>query len=128
MYGAPRFGAATRYRNVDIGSRVEGASPHRLIAVLFEELDKAIQTTLAALRQGDVVKRAARQSRALSILHALEASLDHEKGGEIAAGLATIYREARRLIVAGAQEDDPERIEKARDMVGEIAEAWARIG
>ena len=121
-------GAGARYRSIDMSSRLEGASPHRLVAILFEELVRAIETAQAADRQGDRGKRAERQSRALSILHALEASLDFEKGGEIAASLSSIYREARRLICAGARDAQPAMVEQARAMIADIAGAWEGIG
>jgi flagellar protein FliS len=120
-------GAGARYRNVDMSSRMEGASPHRLVQILFEELIKAIDTMLAAQRLGEAAKRSERQSRALSILHALETSLDFDKGGEIAANLATIYREARRLITLGGRESHPAPVEQARAMLAEIAGAWDDI-
>lgn len=121
-------GASARYRSVDVSSRVEGATPHRLVAILFEELLGAIEAAQAADRQGNRGKRAERQSRALSILHALEASLDFEKGGEIAAGLSSIYAEARRLISTAVRENRPELMEQARGMLGDIASAWNSIG
>jgi flagellar protein FliS len=120
-------GAGARYRNVDMSSRMEGASPHRLVQILFEELIKATDTMLAAQRLGEAAKRSERQSRALSILHALETSLDFDKGGEIAANLATIYREARRLITLGGREGHPAPVEQARAMLAEIAGAWDDI-
>ncbi len=121
-------GAGARYRSVDIASRVEGATPHRLIEVLFEELQQSIDTSVAALRRGELGRRGEAQARALSILHALEVSLDFDRGGEIARGLAAIYREARRLIVAGLRDGDPNRVMQASQMLGEIAEAWRAIG
>ena len=121
-------GAGARYRNVDVSSRLEGASPHRLVAILFEELLKAIEAAQAALRMGEAGRRAERQARALSILHALEASLDHEKGGEIATSLAAIYREARRLINLAARDNSAEPMEQARAMLADIASAWEVIG
>lgn len=121
-------GAGARYRNIDVSSQLEGASPHRLVAILFEELIKAIETVQAAQRHGDMGKRAERQARALSILHALEGSLDFERGGEIAANLASIYREARRLISASGRDNQPELIEQARFMLADIASAWGSIG
>lgn len=128
MQGYGGGGAGSRYRSLDMASKVEGASPHALIAVLFDELLLSLEATAAAQRSGDAAKRGPRQARALAILHALEASLDHEKGGEIAAGLAAIYRHARRETVAGVQEDAPERIDRARAMIAEISGAWAQIG
>lgn len=120
-------GAGARYRSVDVASRLEGASPHRLVQVLFEELLKAIDTMLAAQRMGQAARRSERQSRALSILHALETSLDFENGGEIAANLASIYREARRLITAGGRDGQPAPVEQARAILAEIAGAWDEI-
>jgi flagellar secretion chaperone FliS len=121
-------GAGARYRNIDVSSRVDGASPHRLVAILFEELIKAIETAQAAHRQSEMGKRAERQARALSILHALDASLDFERGGEIATNLSAIYRECRRLISLGGRDDRPELVEQARAMLADIAAAWETIG
>lgn len=121
-------GAGARYRNVDMSSRLEGASPHGLVAILFEELIRAIETSQAADRRGDRGKRAERQARALSILHALEASLDFDNGGEIATSLSSIYREARRLISVGARHGQPAMVEQARTMLADLASAWESIG
>lgn len=124
-----QFGAArARYQSIDLASRIEGASPHRLVAILFDELLKALDAMAAAARRGDYVQRGLRQSRALSILHGLEGSLDFEKGGDIAADLSTIYREARRLAINGGRENDPEMVMRARTMLYEIASAWESIG
>ena len=127
MFGTQTLGARARYRDADIAAQVEGASPHRLIAILFDELLLSLRATAAAVRQGDLAKRGPRQARALSILHALETSLDFAAGGEIAEGLAGIYREARRLTLQGVQQNDPLWIDRARELVDEIAGAWSSI-
>lgn len=124
MYGSAR----ARYMDIDIGARVEAASPHRLIAILFEELDKTFQAMGAAQAAGDRGRMLSSQARALNILHGLETSLDFERGGEIATGLAAIYREANRQLRAATHENDPEWIKRARAMVAEIGGAWAQIG
>ena len=122
------FGAArARYQSVDLASRIEGASPHRLVAVLFEELLKSLDALAAATRRNDHTQKGTRQSRALSILHGLESSLDHERGGEIADGLSKIYREARRLVMVAGRTNDVEAIMKARTMLEEISSAWDAI-
>jgi len=121
-------GAGARYRNIENASRVDGASPHKLIAILFEELLRAVEATRVAMERGDIARQADRQARALSILQALDASLDMERGGEVAVNLSRIYREGRRLIAAGAREKRPDMITRARDMLAEIASAWDNIG
>ena len=129
MYMAQaRFGAArARYQNVDLASRIEAATPHRLVGILLDELMKSLDAMAAACRVSDFVQRGQRQSRALSLLHGLEGSLDFEKGGDIAASLAAIYTQARRLVLAGARDNDSDTLLKAREMIGEIASAWDSI-
>ena len=120
--------AARRYAVVHSGSRIEGATPHALVKILFDELLIALDATALAERNGDRLKVSDKQARAMSILFALEASLDFDKGGDIATGLARIYREARRLLLVSAKEHDAAPVEQARAMVGEIADAWSQIG
>ena len=120
--------AARRYAAVHSGSRTEGATPHGLVKILFDELLLALDAAALAERQGDRMKVSDKQARAMSILFALESSLDFDKGGDISVGLAQIYREARRLLLVGAQEHSAEPVEQARDIVAEIAEAWTQIG
>ncbi|PTQ11534.1 flagellar export chaperone FliS [Sphingomonas oleivorans] len=121
-------GASARYRDIDVASRVEGATPHGLVAILFDELLKALEMLIVHQRQGDLARRNERQARALSILHGLEASLDFDRGGEIANSLSQIYREARRLIALGVRDGDVAPIEQARAMLADIAGAWTSIG
>lgn len=120
--------AARRYAAVHSGSRTEGATPHGLVKILFDELLLALESAALAERQGDRMKVSDKQARAMSILFALESSLDYDKGGDVALGLAQIYREARRLLLAGAKERSAAPVDDARAMIAEIAEAWSQIG
>lgn len=120
--------AARRYAAVHSGSRTEGATPHALVKILFDELALAMETASIAERQNDRVKVSDKQARAMSILYALESSLDFDKGGDVAMGLAQIYREARRLLLVGAKERSAEPVDQARAMIAEIADAWNQIG
>jgi flagellar secretion chaperone FliS len=124
-----QFGAAkARYQRVDAVSRVEGASPHQLVSILYDELLQALDAMSVAMARRDFSMRGDRQARALRLLSGLETSLDFEGGGEIATGLAKIYREARRLVIAAGRDNDAARVQQAREMLGEVSEAWAAIG
>jgi flagellar protein FliS len=129
MYMAqPRFGAArAHYQNVDLTSQIESASPHGLVLILMNELLKSLDAMAAACRRGDFGQRGTRQARALSVLHGLEGSLDFDQGGDIAQSLAAIYREARRLTIQGGRDNDAEAVDRAREMLDEIASAWKAI-
>ena len=90
MTAYSRFGAVkARYQNVDLASRVESASPHGLVAILFDELMKSLDAMAAACTLRDWTQRGTAQSRALNMLNGLESSLDLEKGGEIAQSLSS---------------------------------------
>ena len=120
--------AARRYAAVHSGSRTKGATPHGLVKILFDELLLALDAAALAERQGDRMKVSDKQARAMSILFALESSLDFDKGGDVATGLAQIYREARRLLLVGAKERSADPVDQARAIVAEIADAWSQIG
>ncbi len=129
MYVAKgQFGAArARYQQVDVVSRVEGADPHALVTILYEELLKALDAMAVAAARKDFTQRGEKQARALRLLTGLETSLDFEQGGDLAVGLARVYREARRLVIAASRENDARKIAEAREMLSGVAEAWAQI-
>ena len=128
MYQYSRFRAGTaRYQSVDISSRIEGATPHRLVQIMYEELLKALDAMAFATARGDYVQRGEHQSKVLAILTGLETSLDFDKGGQIAVDLVAIYREARRLVISGGREGDAKLVVQAREMIQEISNAWDAI-
>jgi len=132
MFASAGYASAKQhYTTIDLGSKIEGATPHQLIAVLYEELLKTLDALAVGLAANGTLSREGaikRRSRTNSILQGLEGSLDHAQGGEIAGGLAAIYREARRLVGEAVTQSDPKPIIQAREMIAEIADAWARIG
>ncbi|MEO8722408.1 MAG: flagellar export chaperone FliS [Sphingobium sp.] len=128
FYGQGYAGnASKRYAAIHAGSRIEAATPHMLVKILFDELLLAIDAAMLAQSAGDMAKTNDKHARAMSILHALESSLDFDKGGEIAKSLAVIYRESRRLLLLAAQNKTTVEARKAHDILSEIADAWGKI-
>ena len=123
----PRF-AGHQYHQIDTGSRVDGATPHALVTIMFEEVLMAIDTSISAARAQDRILLSDQRYRALSILVALESSLDFRAGGDLAVSLARVYREASRLLRTTQDETHVAQLTKARAMIGDIADAWFVIG
>jgi flagellar secretion chaperone FliS len=117
---------AAAYKQVDEVSRVEGASAHGLVAILMSEAAEQMAMIEAAYARGQRAHEA--QAKVQGILHALEASLDHRRGGETAALMARVYREARRCLSRAADEISPLWCKQARETLDPIAEAWLQIG
>jgi flagellar protein FliS len=128
MFGAPsRYSApGARYRDIEVAARVEGATPHGLILIMFDELLKGIDT-LQALA-AEPARRNAAHARVISLLHGLETSLDYKRGGEIADNLGRIYREARRLLGPTPGMERATALAQARDMLTTVSSAWEAIG
>lgn len=118
--------AAMQYRNVEQSSRVASASPHALVAILLGEALEQIDVMQAALSRGQRGHES--KARAIGILHALEASLDHRAGGPTAGLMAQVYREARRCLGHATDELDPKWCKQARATIAPIADAWDQIG
>lgn len=115
------------YKAVDTTSRVQGASPHDLVLILFDELLLRLDASIRHAERGENVPMIQARARASAIVIALEESLDFEKGGELALALARIYREASRRINLAISPDKVENLMSARQMLAEIAEAWRQI-
>ena len=130
MYYSPGFAgsASRRYAAVHAGSRIESATPHGLVRILFEELLLAIDAAALAMERGDRPKANDKYIRSLSIIHALDSSLDLDNGGDIALGLAQIYRETRRLMISAHQSGNAADARKSHAIISEIADAWNKIG
>ncbi len=123
----PSF-AGHHYHQIGAESRVAGATPHMLVSIMFEEVLIALDTAIAAANTQDTMLVTDQRYRALSILIALEASLDFRAGGDLAVSLARVYREASRLVRAEKNADTVDGYIKARAMIGDIADAWFAIG
>jgi flagellar secretion chaperone FliS len=116
------------YRQVDVASRVGGASPHRLIGLLYEDLDVALRQAAFASDRKQFAVKSARITRALAILFALEAGLDFTQGGDLAGTLSRVYRGARQEITAASVSGSGDALRAVAAQLAEIASAWKAIG
>lgn len=118
---------ARAYSEVALSTRVASADPHQLVQILFEEALSDLARGVRAMELQDYAAKSRYLSHAATIVAALEASLDHGKGGEIAGSLAIIYKFVRQRILRGAARNDPAQLKAASSALGEIADAWRQI-
>jgi len=130
MFGAPSryYAPGARYRDIEVAARVEGATPHGLILIMFDELLKGIDTLQVLETARETARRNATHARVISLLHGLETSLDYKRGGEIADNLGRIYREARRLLGPTPGMERRTALVQAREMLTTVSSAWEAIG
>jgi flagellar secretion chaperone FliS len=118
---------AETYRTVDLASRVGGASPHGLVALLYEDLLRELRLGVRAIEASDYAAKSARLTKALAILFALEAGLDFERGGEVAGTLSRFYRGARESVMRASVDNDAGLMRDVIANIAEIAESWKTI-
>ncbi|HYZ47338.1 MAG TPA: flagellar export chaperone FliS [Sphingomonas sp.] len=116
------------YRAVDVASRTGGASPHQLITILYEDLQRELRLGALAIEKGDHPAKNERLTKAMALLFALEAGLDFDKGGNVAETLSRFYRGCREGVMRASIESDAALVRDIVASVTEIADSWKTIG
>ena len=89
---------AQHYRQTAVSSAVLDASPHRLVTLMLAGVRERLRLAAACMDKGDIPRKGQAISEASMIIGELDGSLDHEAGGDIAAGLAALYEYSQRRL------------------------------
>ena len=115
------------YKSLDLHSSVEGASSHRLIAMLLKGAVDKLGQAKQHLQQSNFSEKGECASKAIAIIEYLRASL--EPGGDPAfsgqMGDLYGYME-RRIFEANAQNDEQGFLE-VQGLLREVEEGWSAI-
>ncbi len=122
-----RARAADLYLSLELNSRLETADPHKLVAILYDELERSLHVLERTLAQGRDIAFHPQKDRARSILISLEASLDFKAGGQLSETLATVYRSMRKELTHSATRSDAEALRRLGEGVNSVATAWSSI-
>ncbi len=128
MFGNTRPGA-NAYRQMGVDTDALAASPHQLIVMLFDGALRAIDTAALQFEGDDIEGRGRSIGKAIEIVGSgLAASLDKERGGEIAANLAALYDYIVRLLVESNLRTDTAKLAEARRLLAQTRDSWVAIG
>lgn len=119
--------AEATYRSVDLAGRTGSADNHQLVALLYDELIRALNIAALAAEKSNYALRGERVTRATAILFALEAGLDFERGGEVSRTLAQLYRGLRAQVLDASIGTDPAPFRAVAADIAEIAGAWNSV-
>lgn len=103
------------------------APPGRLVVMLYDGCLRFLFQAAYAMREGDRRVAQDRLRRAEAIIDELTVTLDHERGGDVASRLQGIYAFSRKHLIEAALEQEPSKIERVSELLGELREAWAEI-
>lgn len=125
---SPGHSGANAYARVGVETGVMGASPHRLIVMLYQGARQAIAQARMHLQQGNVPARGEAVGKAIQIVESgLQLSLNVEAGGEIAERLDALYSYmSRRLLEANIKQSEAMLVE-VDGLLATLEEAWIGI-
>ena len=117
------------YSNSEKKAIVEAEDSHAMVLLLFDELIKTLRIFSENIdaKKGNSDLKSNNMSRALTIIYALQSSLDFELGGEIAENLFRLYEYARQQVIAEAKTNEASGTLVAIASLEDIREAWAEI-
>ena len=120
---APNNTALQSYGRIALDARVAGASPHQLVAMLYQRLESLMREAHEAARFGNSARRLRATERALTIVDGLDTTLDMKRGGDVARALHEVYGLLRSRLLDGRAEG----LGEAVTSVGEIRAAWVEM-
>ena len=126
---SPGHAGASAYARVGVETGVMSASPHRLIAMLYQGARQAVALARMQMQQSNVPARGEAIGKEIRIVESgLQQSLNRDVGGELAARLDSLYSYiCRRLLEANLQGSEELLIEVDR-LLATLEEAWTGIG
>lgn len=120
-----------QYQQVKVEGGVQAADPHRLVAMLLEGAKEKIHGAKLRIIHNhgvkDVQEKGALIGGSIAIVDALRASLDMEKGGEIAVNLELLYDYMTRRLLEANLRNDVSALDEVAGLLGSIEEAWNAI-
>jgi flagellar protein FliS len=127
MFGSTQSGARA-YANVKVETGVASSSPHSLIIMLFEGAMVAVASGIQQMEAGDIAKKGASISKAISIIdNGLRASLDKKIGGEIALNLDALYEYMSDRLLTANLKNQPVILEEVYQLLKGLKDAWEGI-
>src|ERR1700742_2272195 len=115
--------AATAYRTRE----VQAATPGRLVVLVYEHVLAQLARASLAEKAGKIEERVLAVSKARAGIFELMATLDLERGGDVAANLKSLYGFFLLEIQEFGRDRDVARLNRLAIMVGDLRDAFAKI-
>jgi flagellar protein FliS len=119
---------AGAYRTVGVETGVDGASPHRLVAMLFEGFGDAIAQARSAMSRREIDAKCKAITKAVRIVdEGLRANLDTTAGGKLAQDLFALYGYVAVRLTQANLGNDLAALDECASLMEPVRSAWAAI-
>jgi flagellar protein FliS len=119
--------ASKAYQQINIASEVEGASPHRLVSMLFEGALRQIAVAKGAMERKAYAEKGTAISKAIAIIGELEGSLKDQDTNEVAGNLGRLYDYMIRTLTEANLKNSLEKLDEVANLLIEIKSGWDAI-
>lgn len=123
MYGKHKLDA---YHSTSAGS-AEYSDPYSVIGMLMSAFLDRMATARAAIERRDHATKGEQCGKAISILQGLQDTLDHQRGGEIAANLDALYDHMLNEVLGASSSLDGDRLSRVADLMRQLKAGWEGI-
>jgi len=136
MFSAPHASSNPRarqfagaYHQVGVQTMVASASPHGLVALLFDGFIAAVQRAKGALRSQETEAKGRAIGQAVRIVdEGLKSALDLKGGGKLAADLSDLYAFVCMRLTQANLRNDEAALDECLALVTPLRDAWQAIG
>jgi flagellar protein FliS len=108
-------------------TQVEAATPVELVVLLYDAALRSADAAHDALVARDIHARRPAISKLMDIIAELQANLDMERGGTVAAELDRLYTYMISRLLTAVSDQDPKPVDEVRKILRTIADAWRHI-
>lgn len=128
MYSSPANRSANAYAQHGASVQAAAASPHELIAILFDAIDAELLSAIGALQTGETERRGKAVNKAILLLQdGLRGGLDLQNGGELAQRLDKLYEFCIGQLSLAHTQREHKLFEEVREHLRTVAESWKAI-
>ncbi len=119
--------ALNQYKSVSLQSGIEDATPHQLITKLLDGALDRLASAKGSISRNEVARKGELLSSVITILDSMRASLDYDKGGEIAVNLGALYDYIERRLIEANVSSDVTILDEVSELLREIKSGWESV-
>jgi flagellar protein FliS len=130
----PPRSAAQRYHAVRSQGQIADASPTRVVQIMFEHILSHLATAQACMERlhdnlplSDLTAKCSAIAKAVRLIGQLDASLDMDRGGEIAANLHNLYLYMLGRLTTANARNDASIVAEVAILVRTIKTGWDKL-
>lgn len=125
---------AAQYRAVRSHGAVADASPARLVQIMFEHILSELATAQGCMERiknnmplAEVVAKGKSLGKAIRLINQLNATLDMERGRQIAENLRALYLYMLERLTQANIANDPRIVAEAASLVRKVKSGWDKV-